>query len=250
MIYNTEDDLIQKRKEELKHASEIRELYEKKLEKANNLYMELNAVLLQLDEREKELNKREKILNINSKKIVRPILRQEFKNFNENLTINWDPSTIKYNNSILDDNNTVSFITTTSTTTNNNYNNSNDDDNKNNNNSDFLKLNYDIFYKNCYLFKSRNKNFNYLKNRVHILEYKKELNFKKLLLSIKFKVKIEKLGMFFSYKSNQKKSIRVNLQNGNSIKKKILRIFYNKIKKISRPQIKILKERIKLFNKN
>lgn len=79
LIYNL-DDLIQKRKEELKHASDIRELYEQKLEKANNLYFELNTVLLQLDEREKDLIKRERALNIKNNKVVRPILKREFKN--------------------------------------------------------------------------------------------------------------------------------------------------------------------------
>ena len=77
-LYNMEEDLIQKRKEELKHATDIRELYEKKLEKANNLYFELSTVLLQLDQRERELVKREKALNIRNEKIVRPILRREF----------------------------------------------------------------------------------------------------------------------------------------------------------------------------
>src|SRR5690606_28019792 len=81
-----DDDLVQKRKEELRHATEIRELYEQKLEKANNLYMELNTVLLQLDERERELLKREKALNINhGKKVVRPILKREFKNSQYNV---------------------------------------------------------------------------------------------------------------------------------------------------------------------
>lgn len=78
-LYNVEDDLIQKRKEELKHATDIRELYEQKLEKANNLYFELSTVLVQLDQRERELIKREKDFNINNDKIVRPILKREFQ---------------------------------------------------------------------------------------------------------------------------------------------------------------------------
>lgn len=93
-LYNYEDDLVQKRKEELKHATDIRELYEQKLEKANNLYMELNTVLLQLDERERELLKRERAFDIHNKKIVRPILRREFQSFNDNL-INNKPSKSK-----------------------------------------------------------------------------------------------------------------------------------------------------------
>lgn len=52
-----EKDLIRKRKEELKHAQDIREHYERKLQRANELYMELNAVLLKLAEREQDLLK-------------------------------------------------------------------------------------------------------------------------------------------------------------------------------------------------
>ncbi|KAL1457206.1 hypothetical protein WDU94_001861 [Cyamophila willieti] len=55
-----EDDLIRKRENELKHAQDVREHYERKLERANQLYLELKAVLMHLDQREKELLKREK----------------------------------------------------------------------------------------------------------------------------------------------------------------------------------------------
>lgn len=41
----------------LRHALDIREHYERKLERANNLYMELSAIMLQLEVREKELLK-------------------------------------------------------------------------------------------------------------------------------------------------------------------------------------------------
>ena len=78
---NLEDDLIQKRKEELKHATDIRELYEQKLEKANNLYFELSTVLVQLDQRERDLIKREKEFNIKNEKIVRPILKVDFDDY-------------------------------------------------------------------------------------------------------------------------------------------------------------------------
>lgn len=47
--------------------------------------MELNTVLLQLDERERELLKRERAFGIPNKKVVRPILRREFQSFNENM---------------------------------------------------------------------------------------------------------------------------------------------------------------------
>jgi len=54
-----DDALVKKRKNELKHAQDVRELYERKLERTNNLYLELSAVQLQLEQREQELAKRE-----------------------------------------------------------------------------------------------------------------------------------------------------------------------------------------------
>ncbi|XP_046397972.1 uncharacterized protein LOC124164614 isoform X2 [Ischnura elegans] len=75
-----EEDLINKRKEELKHAQDIREHYERKLERANDLYMELSAVLLQLEQRERELLKREKQTHLHKpyrKRIVRPLLKAQ-----------------------------------------------------------------------------------------------------------------------------------------------------------------------------
>ena len=52
-----EEELIRRRREELKHAQDVREHYERKLERANNLYMELTACMLQLDKRERDLVK-------------------------------------------------------------------------------------------------------------------------------------------------------------------------------------------------
>ena len=40
-----------------RHAQDVRELYERKLERANNLYMELCACMLQMEKRERELAK-------------------------------------------------------------------------------------------------------------------------------------------------------------------------------------------------
>lgn len=54
-ISKFEEDLIKKRKDELKHAQDIREHYERKLERANNLVLQLSAVLLQLEQRENDL---------------------------------------------------------------------------------------------------------------------------------------------------------------------------------------------------
>jgi len=75
--------LVKKRKEELKHAQDVRELYERKLERTNNLYLELNAVLLRIEQREQELSRRELLLQSGekashhmSKKKLRPIMNK------------------------------------------------------------------------------------------------------------------------------------------------------------------------------
>lgn len=52
-----EEGLVKKRRVELRHAQDVREHYEKKLERANNLYLELSACLLQLEQRERDLIK-------------------------------------------------------------------------------------------------------------------------------------------------------------------------------------------------
>ncbi|MEQ2184857.1 hypothetical protein GOODEAATRI_012308 [Goodea atripinnis] len=62
------------------HALDIREHYERKLERANNLYMELSAIMLQLEVREKELMKREQAVEKKypgsyKRHLVRPIVR-------------------------------------------------------------------------------------------------------------------------------------------------------------------------------
>lgn len=52
----TPDELITGNKPACyRHALDIREHYERKLERANNLYMELNALMLQLELKEREL---------------------------------------------------------------------------------------------------------------------------------------------------------------------------------------------------
>uniref|UniRef100_A0A8D3D7L6 Mitogen-activated protein kinase kinase kinase n=1 Tax=Scophthalmus maximus TaxID=52904 RepID=A0A8D3D7L6_SCOMX len=58
-LHRLDEELIKRRREELRHALDIREHYERKLERANNLYMELNAIMLQLEIKEKELHKYE-----------------------------------------------------------------------------------------------------------------------------------------------------------------------------------------------
>jgi serine/threonine protein kinase len=55
-----EAELIEKRLQELQHAKDVRLLYEKKLAKANDLYSEVNAILAQLEQREREIVKKER----------------------------------------------------------------------------------------------------------------------------------------------------------------------------------------------
>ncbi|XP_077459014.1 mitogen-activated protein kinase kinase kinase 12 [Stigmatopora argus] len=62
-LHQLDEELINRRRDELRHALDIREHYERKLERANNLYMELSAVMLQLELKEKELHRREQSLD-------------------------------------------------------------------------------------------------------------------------------------------------------------------------------------------
>ena len=75
------DILIKRRKQELKHAQDVKELYERKLERVNDLFVELNAWKLQLEESERTLNKRERQLSIQGSKVhykkkLRPIVNK------------------------------------------------------------------------------------------------------------------------------------------------------------------------------
>ena len=63
------DLLIKRRKQELKHAQDVKELYEKKLERVNDLFMELNRWRLQLEEEERNLQRKKKQLNIQTSKV-------------------------------------------------------------------------------------------------------------------------------------------------------------------------------------
>eukprot|EP00094_Tigriopus_californicus_P011915 TCALIF_11510-PA protein Name:"Similar to MAP3K12 Mitogen-activated protein kinase kinase kinase 12 (Homo sapiens)" AED:0.14 eAED:0.14 QI:626/0.71/0.75/0.75/0.57/0.62/8/0/752 len=58
-----QDALVKKRKQELKHAQDVKELYERKLKKVNDLYMELSAWKLRLEEAERNLARRERQIN-------------------------------------------------------------------------------------------------------------------------------------------------------------------------------------------
>ncbi|XP_053685290.1 uncharacterized protein LOC128734916 [Sabethes cyaneus] len=61
-IQKYEQELIKKRKDEVKHAQDIRMVYERKLERANTIYMQLSAFFVQLEQREREIAEREKQL--------------------------------------------------------------------------------------------------------------------------------------------------------------------------------------------
>ncbi|XP_011495720.1 PREDICTED: mitogen-activated protein kinase kinase kinase 13 [Ceratosolen solmsi marchali] len=90
-----EADLIRRREDELRHAQDIREHYERKLERTNNLYMELSAVLLQLEQRERDVMKREQQSGHkqSKKRIVHPLLKcQERLNRRRNTTIQFSSS--------------------------------------------------------------------------------------------------------------------------------------------------------------
>ncbi|XP_011063669.1 PREDICTED: mitogen-activated protein kinase kinase kinase 13 isoform X8 [Acromyrmex echinatior] len=74
-----EAELIRRRKDELRHAQDVREHYERKLERTNNLYLELNAILLQLELRERDVIKREQSTGYKQykKRLVRPLLKAQ-----------------------------------------------------------------------------------------------------------------------------------------------------------------------------
>lgn len=60
--HRQEQDLIKKRQEELRHAKDIRIAYERKLEKTNQMCLEVNVLLQQLLLREQEVAEREKLV--------------------------------------------------------------------------------------------------------------------------------------------------------------------------------------------
>lgn len=75
-----ENDLILRRKIELRQAQDVREHYERKLERTNNLYLELNAIMLQLELRERDVIKREQQstgYKQYKKRLVRPLLKAQ-----------------------------------------------------------------------------------------------------------------------------------------------------------------------------
>lgn len=45
-LYCLEEELVMRRREEFRYVLDIREYYERKLERVNNLYMEFNVFML------------------------------------------------------------------------------------------------------------------------------------------------------------------------------------------------------------
>ncbi|KAK0177597.1 hypothetical protein PV328_001634 [Microctonus aethiopoides] len=74
-----EADLIRRRKDELRHAQDVREHYERKLERTNNLFLELHAMMLQLEQRERVILEREKQSGYKQSKkhFVHPLLKAQ-----------------------------------------------------------------------------------------------------------------------------------------------------------------------------
>ncbi|XP_067003401.2 mitogen-activated protein kinase kinase kinase 13-A isoform X2 [Anabrus simplex] len=58
------DDLVKKRNVELQHAQDIREHYERKLERVNDMYMEMIARYLQVDQQKQELKMKLKQIEV------------------------------------------------------------------------------------------------------------------------------------------------------------------------------------------
>ncbi|XP_049785230.1 mitogen-activated protein kinase kinase kinase 13 isoform X1 [Schistocerca cancellata] len=57
-----EEDLVKRRNEELRHAQDIREHYERKLDRVNDIYLEVHAQFLQVAEQKKQLRAKTKQL--------------------------------------------------------------------------------------------------------------------------------------------------------------------------------------------
>lgn len=79
-IHEHEQDLIRKRQEEWKHAKDVRLIYERKLQRTNDLYNELSVCFAQLEEREREIAEREKQIGTNKpyKKAITQLRKQHF----------------------------------------------------------------------------------------------------------------------------------------------------------------------------
>ncbi|CAF3224346.1 unnamed protein product [Rotaria sp. Silwood2] len=78
----TNDQLMEKRKEELQQITDIRRCYEIRTQQINTLYIELKSLMIQLEEREQVIKKKEHLININEKKrTINTILEARKKSF-------------------------------------------------------------------------------------------------------------------------------------------------------------------------
>ncbi|CAF5038451.1 unnamed protein product [Rotaria sp. Silwood1] len=64
----TNDELIEKRQEELQYINDLRQRYELRTQQINRLYIELKTLMIQLEQREQIIKEKENLLNINEKK--------------------------------------------------------------------------------------------------------------------------------------------------------------------------------------
>jgi mitogen-activated protein kinase kinase kinase 13 len=69
-----EEQLIKKRETEIKHIRDIRELYDRKLEKVNQLYLELSAVLQQVEQYNRQGGRKREIQN--KRRLINPFMRK------------------------------------------------------------------------------------------------------------------------------------------------------------------------------
>lgn len=72
--------MIRKRQQEWKHAKDVRLIYERKLQRTNDLYNELSVCFAQLEEREREIAEREKQIGTSKpyKKAISQLRKQHF----------------------------------------------------------------------------------------------------------------------------------------------------------------------------
>ncbi|CAD5113274.1 DgyrCDS2454 [Dimorphilus gyrociliatus] len=81
-VTQLEQELIRRRRAELKHAQDIRLHYERKFERVTNLHNELVILMNRLKSREIELAKKERSLSVKSNKqrsLLRPVMRAQEK---------------------------------------------------------------------------------------------------------------------------------------------------------------------------
>ncbi|CAF0921260.1 unnamed protein product [Rotaria sordida] len=68
IIQLTNEQLIEKRKEEFEYIADIRKCYEIRIQQINKLYIELKTLMIELEQREQIIKQKEYLLNIKGKK--------------------------------------------------------------------------------------------------------------------------------------------------------------------------------------